>query len=82
MTGRGSYYKDKCSREEREQGVMASIIGSIGGSQEDVRPIKRALLSVSDKSGLVELGQKLHSYGVELLSTGARRRPCAGRGSP
>ena len=32
--------------------------------------IKRALLSVSDKSGLVDLGQALASWGVELISTG------------
>ena len=32
--------------------------------------IRRALLSVSDKSGLVELGQALAARGVELVSTG------------
>ncbi len=32
--------------------------------------IKRALLSVSDKSGLVELGSALAAHGVELVSTG------------
>lgn len=32
--------------------------------------IKRALLSVSDKSGLAELGKKLSGRGVELVSTG------------
>jgi phosphoribosylaminoimidazolecarboxamide formyltransferase/IMP cyclohydrolase len=32
--------------------------------------IKRALLSVSDKTGLVELGQSLAAKGVELVSTG------------
>ena len=32
--------------------------------------IERALLSVSDKTGLVELGQKLGARGVELVSTG------------
>ncbi len=32
--------------------------------------IKRALLSVSDKSGLVELGTALSRHGVELVSTG------------
>ena len=32
--------------------------------------ISRALLSVSDKAGLVELGQALASHGVELVSTG------------
>ncbi|MCK5574686.1 MAG: bifunctional phosphoribosylaminoimidazolecarboxamide formyltransferase/IMP cyclohydrolase, partial [Sphingomonadales bacterium] len=36
----------------------------------DLIPIKRALLSVSDKAGLVELGQALAAHGVELLSTG------------
>jgi len=33
-------------------------------------PIKRALLSVSDKTGLVELGKALFEKGVELVSTG------------
>ena len=33
-------------------------------------PIKRALLSVSDKAGLIELGQALGKHGVELVSTG------------
>lgn len=32
--------------------------------------IARALLSVSDKSGLVELGQALAAHGIELVSTG------------
>ena len=36
----------------------------------DLHPVKRALLSVSDKTGLVELGQALAGQGVELLSTG------------
>ncbi|MDR6852388.1 phosphoribosylaminoimidazolecarboxamide formyltransferase/IMP cyclohydrolase [Sphingomonas sp. BE123] len=33
-------------------------------------PIRRALLSVSDKTGIVELGQALAAKGVELVSTG------------
>ncbi|MEO0860006.1 MAG: hypothetical protein AAFY65_05285, partial [Pseudomonadota bacterium] len=33
-------------------------------------PLKRALISVSDKGGLVELGTALAARGVELLSTG------------
>ncbi len=36
----------------------------------DLHPVKRALLSVSDKTGLVELGKALAARGVELLSTG------------
>ena len=36
----------------------------------DLSPVKRALLSVSDKTGLVDLGKALSGHGVELLSTG------------
>ena len=36
--------------------------------------IRRALLSVSDKSGLVDLGQALAGHGVELVSTGGTAR--------
>ncbi|MGI9369050.1 MAG: bifunctional phosphoribosylaminoimidazolecarboxamide formyltransferase/IMP cyclohydrolase, partial [Ruegeria sp.] len=36
----------------------------------DLYPVRRALLSVSDKTGLVELGKALADRGVELLSTG------------
>lgn len=37
-------------------------------------PIRRALLSVSDKSGVVELARALAAAGVELLSTGGTAR--------
>ncbi len=40
----------------------------------DLVPVKRALLSVSDKTGLVDLGQALAAQGVELLSTGGTAR--------
>ena len=33
-------------------------------------PVKRALLSVYDKTGLVELAQGLHGLGIELWSSG------------
>ncbi len=33
-------------------------------------PVRRALLSVSDKTGLIELGRRLSAVGVQLLSTG------------
>jgi phosphoribosylaminoimidazolecarboxamide formyltransferase/IMP cyclohydrolase len=39
-----------------------------------VTPIRRALLSVSDKTGLIELGRRLAAQGVELLSTGGSAR--------
>ncbi len=34
------------------------------------RKIKRALLSVSDKTGLADFAKALHGYGVEIVSTG------------
>src|SRR5690606_30609728 len=37
---------------------------------DDRYPIRRALLSVSDKAGLVDFARRLHALGVELLSTG------------
>ncbi|HEY0624161.1 bifunctional phosphoribosylaminoimidazolecarboxamide formyltransferase/IMP cyclohydrolase [Sphingomonas sp.] len=37
-------------------------------------PIRRALLSVSDKTGIVELGTALAARGVELVSTGGTAR--------
>ena len=39
--------------------------------------IKRALLSVSNKEGIVELAQALHEQGVELLSTGGTAKRIA-----
>ena len=39
-------------------------------SRTDLQPVSRALISVSDKSGLVELGKALAALNVEILSTG------------
>lgn len=36
----------------------------------DLRPVRRALLSVTDKTGLIEFAQVLAGHGVELVSTG------------
>lgn len=36
----------------------------------DLVAVKRALISVSDKTGIVEFAQALHTQGVEILSTG------------
>jgi phosphoribosylaminoimidazolecarboxamide formyltransferase/IMP cyclohydrolase len=44
-----------------------------------VRP-ERALLSVSDKTGLVELARTLTGYGIELVSTGGTAKALAGAG--
>ena len=40
----------------------------------DLLPVRRALLSVSDKTGLLDLARALAARGVELLSTGGTAR--------
>ncbi|WP_418277747.1 bifunctional phosphoribosylaminoimidazolecarboxamide formyltransferase/IMP cyclohydrolase [Isoptericola jiangsuensis] len=46
------------------------------------RPVRRALLSVYDKTGLVELATALHAAGVELVSTGSTAARIADAGVP
>jgi len=47
-----------------------------------IMAIQRALLSVSDKSGLVEFAKGLHEFGVELLSTGGTAAAIRDAGLP
>jgi phosphoribosylaminoimidazolecarboxamide formyltransferase/IMP cyclohydrolase len=44
--------------------------------------IKRALISVSDKTGVVELAGALHALNVEILSTGGTAKLLADQGVP
>lgn len=39
-------------------------------SAQNLTPVRRALISVSDKTGIVEFAQSLTAMGVEILSTG------------
>ncbi|MDQ2078239.1 bifunctional phosphoribosylaminoimidazolecarboxamide formyltransferase/IMP cyclohydrolase [Marinimicrobium sp. ABcell2] len=45
-------------------------------------PVHRALISVSDKTGIVEFAQALHQRGVEILSTGGTFRLLTENGIP
>lgn len=47
---------------------------------DQVTPIRRALLSVSDKAGLVEFARALSARGIELLSTGGTAKALQGAG--
>jgi phosphoribosylaminoimidazolecarboxamide formyltransferase/IMP cyclohydrolase len=47
---------------------------------DDLRRISRALLSVSDKAGLVDFARALADQGVELISTGGTRKALADAG--
>jgi len=44
--------------------------------------IKRALISVSDKAGVLDLAKELNSFGVELLSTGGTAKMIRDAGIP
>lgn len=46
------------------------------------RPLKRALISVYDKSGLDDLARGLHQAGVEIVSTGSTAARIAALGIP
>lgn len=59
---------------------MAHILSSVAGSIIDLQPVRRALLSVSDKTGLLEVVALLASYNVELLSTGGTAKAIADAG--
>ncbi|KRG83528.1 phosphoribosylaminoimidazolecarboxamide formyltransferase, partial [Stenotrophomonas acidaminiphila] len=48
----------------------------------DLLPVRRALLSVSDKTGLVELARALAAHDVELLSTGGTAKAIREAGLP
>ena len=48
----------------------------------DRQPVRRALISVSDKTGLIETARALHDLGVELISTGGTRAAIAAAGFP
>lgn len=48
--------------------------------ERDVVPIRRALISVSDKTGLLELAEALSASGVEIVSTGSTASTIAGAG--
>ena len=47
-----------------------------------MKSVKRALISVSDKTGVLEFAQKLHALGVEILSTGGTSELLTKHGIP
>ncbi|MFD7310169.1 bifunctional phosphoribosylaminoimidazolecarboxamide formyltransferase/IMP cyclohydrolase [Promicromonospora sp. NPDC059942] len=51
-------------------------------TDDSQRPVRRALLSVYDKTGLIELATALHDAGVELVSTGSTASKIADAGIP
>ena len=57
------------------------MVTTIPGPTEGFVPIRRAILSVSDKRGLIELARALADRGVALLASGGTRTALADAGS-
>ncbi|QRP45287.1 bifunctional phosphoribosylaminoimidazolecarboxamide formyltransferase/IMP cyclohydrolase [Amycolatopsis sp. FDAARGOS 1241] len=55
---------------------------SFENTAEGRRPVRRALIGVSDKAGLLELATGLHAAGVEIVSTGGTAKVIANAGVP
>src|SRR5206468_2024329 len=53
-----------------------------GQGTDGRRPIRRALVSVFDKAGLLDLATGLHAAGVEVVSTGSTAARIADAGVP
>jgi len=64
---------------ERSKGEFLVSEQTADGSR---RPVRRALIGVSDKTGLLELATGLHAAGVEIISTGGTARTISDAGVP
>ncbi|MDI3385661.1 bifunctional phosphoribosylaminoimidazolecarboxamide formyltransferase/IMP cyclohydrolase [Streptomyces sp. B-S-A8] len=64
------------------EGTAAAGTAAAGTTAEGPRPIRRALISVYDKTGLEELALGLHEAGVQLVSTGSTAAKIAAAGAP
>ncbi|MGB7270275.1 MAG: bifunctional phosphoribosylaminoimidazolecarboxamide formyltransferase/IMP cyclohydrolase [Albidovulum sp.] len=58
------------------------MIKAPASAAPDLAPLRRALLSVFDKTGLVDFARALHDRGVELLSTGGSAQMLRDAGLP
>ncbi|MEO1066238.1 MAG: bifunctional phosphoribosylaminoimidazolecarboxamide formyltransferase/IMP cyclohydrolase [Pseudomonadota bacterium] len=57
-------------------------VSAISFDAPDFVPVRRALLSVSDKTGIVDLAKALNAAGVDLISTGGTRKVIEEAGLP
>lgn len=57
-------------------------MSSEGQRDAGQKPIRRALISVFDKTGLADLAAGLHAAGVEIVSTGSTAKTIAAQGVP
>src|ERR1700759_4384899 len=69
-------------RQEGEDRQLTTIEGATEGATNSAIEIKRALVSVYDKTGLDQLARALYEAGVEIVSTGSTAAVIAGTGVP
>src|SRR6202000_1049556 len=70
-----------CDRTKGEHSVTSATSGS-SATSDGGRPGRRALISVYDKAGLLDLATGLHAAGVEIVSTGSTAARIADAGVP
>ena len=70
------------SADSATSATVADAPGSDASTDPGRRPIRRALVSVYDKTGLEELARGLHEAGVALVSTGGSAALIEGLGLP
>src|SRR6185503_9959667 len=63
----------RCARDARPESVAGMAIESKGIAPPDRVRVRRALISVYDKTGLIELAAELARRGIEIVSTGGTR---------
>ena len=69
-----------CRRRGAELSAVRGIASRPQHPPPDLVPLKRALISVSDKTGLVDFARALAARGVEIVSTGGTRAALAAAG--
>lgn len=79
---RALYHLLSLSLPEHSFAAMAHVLSAVVGAGVDKVPVKTALLSVSDKTGLAEVATALHARGVLLLSTGGTAAALRAAGLP
>ena len=65
-----------------ESAVPVQNVPAEGPAAPERVPVRRALISVYDKTGLVELATALTGAGAEIISTGSTAAAIAGAGLP
>src|SRR3981189_3121231 len=86
VPSRGQCCSEGASSAEGPAGLEYVVIiehsVDVSAPVTDLRPIRRALLSVTDKTGLVDFARVLASFGVDLVSTVGTARTLRAAGLP